>query len=260
MMSLSFLLKLPLFPQLAEFVWGAGGDDEPLLSAEHCMSDIFDSDCLVRLGLKLLGVAMIAGAFLNKAPIIANIVSKKSVAGLAKSSIYGELAVLTNCFLYGFLEGLPFTAYGENFALLLQTMVIIFFIWNYTKTSMPEMAGVTTIWVLYIYSIVTFLPLENTAILMRSLLPIVIYSKGSQIATIFQEKHTGNQSIITLTMNCVGTSIRVLTTIGEVGWNMDLLSGHAIGAILNYTLTVQYLYFKENTRVFWEKQESKKKE
>lgn len=258
-MSLLFLLKLPLVPQLAEFVWGSGGENE-VLSAEHCLSNIFDSDCIVRLAVKFLGVGMITGAFLNKAPIIANIISKESVAGIAKPSMYGEVIVLANAFLYGFLEGLPFTAYGENFALLLQTILIVAFIWRYSKTAIAEIGGVTAIFTAYVYAIINYLPLEHTSILMRSLLPIVIYSKGSQIVTIFQEKHTGNQSVITLGMNCLGTSVRVLTTIAEVGWDWNLLLGHAISAILNFTLLFQYLAFKENTRAFWDNQTKKKKE
>ncbi len=259
-MSLTFLLKLPLFPQLADFVWGSGGagNDGSQLSAEHCLSNILDSDCIVRFAVKILGIGMITGAFLNKAPIIANILAKKSVAGLAKSSIYGEVVVLTNAFLYGFLEGLPFTAYGENFALLLQTIIIVIFIWRYSKTAVTEILPVSVIWVTYMYGIVAFLPVENNSILMRSLFPIMLYSKGSQIVTIFQEKHTGNQSIVTLGMNCLGTSVRVLTTIAEVGWNFDLLLSHAVGAGLNFTLLFQYLTYKENTRKFWETQAKKK--
>lgn len=261
--SFTFLLKLPLFPQLAEFVWGnAGGDgnhdDGNHLSAEHCLSNILDTACIVRLAVKILGIGMITGAFLNKAPIIANILTKKSVAGLAKSSIYGEVIVLTNAFLYGFLEGLPFTAYGENFALLLQTIVIVIFIWNFSKTRMTEIVTISVLWMAYINGLAAFLPSEHNSILMRSMFPIMLYSKGSQILTIFQEKHTGNQSIVTLSMNCLGTSVRVLTTIAEVGWDFDLLLSHSVGAVLNFTLLFQYLAFKENTRIFWEGQAKKK--
>lgn len=257
-MSLTFLLKVPLISQVIEYIWT--DEDDEKLSPEFCLTDVLDQDCLIRLLVKGLGVAMIAGAFLNKAPILLNIIDKQSVAGLAKSSMYGEIVVLMNAFLYGLREGLPFTAYGENFALLLQTTAIVWFIWKFTKVPMQEMLSVTGFFVAYIYGCMVLLPADQTSLLMQTLLPIVIYAKGSQIITIFAESHTGNQSIITLSMNVVGTSIRVLTTIGEVGWDWNLLAGHMISCLLNLTLFAQYFYFKENTRVYWEKQTTKKKE
>jgi mannose-P-dolichol utilization defect protein 1 len=257
-MSLLFLLKIPLISQIIEYIWT--DDDDEKLAPEYCLTNVLDTDCIVRLAVKALGIAMIGGAFLNKAPIILNIIAKQSVAGLAKSSMYGEIIVLTNAFLYGFREGLPFTSYGENFALLLQTTAIVGFIWSYSKVSLQEMIGTSALWAAYVYGALVILPLDQTSLLMQTLLPIVIYAKGSQIMTIFAEKHTGNQSIITLSMNVIGTSIRVLTTIGEVGWDWNLLSGHIISALLNFTLFSQYFYFQENTRVYWEKQTVKKKE
>jgi mannose-P-dolichol utilization defect 1 len=263
---MSTLLSLPFVPELAQYIWGSFqvGDDQTLpssatLSPEYCLSNfLWDGPCFGRLAVKALGVGMITGAFLNKAPILANIISTQSVAGLPKSSMYGEVIVLTNGFLYGYLEGLPFTAYGENFALLLQSIAIVLLIWKFSKASIKEQALGALIWCAYLYFIIMILSDDYNSMLMRSLLPIVIYAKGSQIQTIFLEKHTGNQSVITLSMNCIGTTVRIGTTIAEVGWDLDLLAGHAIGAALNYTLLLQYWLYRENTRCFWESQSSKR--
>jgi mannose-P-dolichol utilization defect protein 1 len=256
-MNFQFLLRIPLVPELATFIWG--GDDDKL-SPEICLSDVFESDCLVRLAVKAVGVAMITGAFLNKLPIILNIMSSKSTAGLARASVYAEIIVLTHSAVYGIRNSLPITSYGENGALLVQCFVITICIWQFTKIGFEEILGASLLYANYLYAILVIVPEHRVPLLLNSILPVMIYSKGSQIVTIFQESHTGNQSIITLSMNVIGPIMRVFTTIGEVGWDWNLLSTHLIGAALNVTLLLQYVYYQENTKRFWKEQEAKKKE
>jgi hypothetical protein len=49
------------------------------------------SDCWTIIFVKLLGIAIIAGACLSKAPFILNIINSKSAVGLSRPSVYGEV-------------------------------------------------------------------------------------------------------------------------------------------------------------------------
>mmetsp|Transcript_9052 Transcript_9052/g.13111 ORF Transcript_9052/g.13111 Transcript_9052/m.13111 type:complete len:90 (+) Transcript_9052:34-303(+) len=87
-----------------------------------------------------------------------------------------------------------------------------------------------------------------------------VYAKGSQIWSTFQEKHTGSQSIVTLTLNVVGIAVRILTTIGEVGFEMNWLASYFSSLCLNGTLFAQYWIYKDRTQKYWEEQAKQKKE
>ena len=41
-------------------------------------------------------------------------------------------------------------------------------------------------------------------------------------------QHTGSNALLTHAMNFLGSSIRIMTTIKEVGWDMAMLSGFSM--------------------------------
>lgn len=258
MVSLLFLLELPFVPQLANFFWPSD-DKASSLSPEYCLEYIWDkADCWKSLIVKMLGVAMIVGAFLNKAPVLINVLNKQSVAGLSKTALYCEAIVYSNAFYYGLRAGLPFTSYGENGALLLQTITLVLCCWRFSKVAVSEWIMVVVLYGVYSYIAMELLSQELIPYLMKSLVYINFYAKGIQIYQIFKEGHTGNQSFVTLTMNVVGTTIRVGTTLGESVVDPNLLLSHASSAALNGTLLGQYFYYQKATQEFWEKQEAEK--
>ena len=63
--------------------------------------------------------------------MINNIVRSNSVSGLSLTSIYGEIILYSNASLYNILRGNPFSAYGETFTVLLQTMIVAALFWRY---------------------------------------------------------------------------------------------------------------------------------
>jgi mannose-P-dolichol utilization defect 1 len=165
------------------------------------------------------------------------------------------LQVYTNCALYGILEGHPLTAFGENIALLLQSLVIVYLVWTLstksaTPVSLQEKSLVVTCLIGYITVNNMFLPEMYRYLLMSSNLPILLYSRGSQILETYRIQHTGAQSIVTLTMNFVGGLIRILTTIQEVGWDIAVLAGYGLSLLLTSTLFIQYFYYQANTAKF----------
>jgi len=259
---MKFLLDIPFIVALAEWVWTVEMTEEdegapvvlPKTSAELCLSTLplMNGDCWSQLIVKGLGIAIILGACLNKAPIIRNILANQAAAGLSRASIYGETLMYANSAAYGQLLGHPFSAYGENACLLLQSLIIIVLAWKFAdpKVSLREQGLIMAAGAAYLATVTMFLPESQYYLLMTSIMPILLYSRGSQILQTYQCQHTGAQSIITTTMNLVGGLIRILTTIKEVGWDPNVLGMFGLSLGLNIVCFLQFFYYKENTNKF----------
>jgi mannose-P-dolichol utilization defect protein 1 len=256
------LIDIPFVRPLAEWIWGADASQE--VSPEICLSQIplISAGCFSQLLTKALGVAIILGSCLNKVPIMINMMNSQSAAGISRNSLYGEGIVYCNGAMYGFLEGHPFTAYGENASLLLQNIVLVAMTWSFlSKTSIPvnlqEQVLVVVGFVLYLVSVLTFLPDQYRYLLMSTTWPVMLYARGSQVFETFSVKHTGNLSIVTTSMNLVGSLIRILTTLKETG-DMVVLSGYLLSGSLSFIMFVQYwLYLGRTTELAKETEQAK---
>mmetsp|Transcript_3546 Transcript_3546/g.7345 ORF Transcript_3546/g.7345 Transcript_3546/m.7345 type:complete len:268 (+) Transcript_3546:92-895(+) len=250
------LEDLPFVIPLAEWVWGAdpSNDVSPHMCIDHLpfsLGPFIGGGCLSQLITKGLGVAIILGSCLNKTPIMANMMQSKSSVGFSRVSMYSESFVYANGAAYGLLASHPVTAYGENLALCLQNMVLIAMIWKFTvhppigrHEKVLLFAGV----ILYVL-LVSRLPADLQYLLQASNSVILLYSRGLQVRETFQVQQTGAQSIVTLSMNLVGGLARIFTTLKETG-DMAVLFGFAVSVVLNFTMFVQYLMYKENTAKF----------
>jgi mannose-P-dolichol utilization defect protein 1 len=257
---MTFLLELSFVVALAEWVWA---DDEAAdVSPEMCVEGLplMNTGCWSRLAVKALGIAIIVGACLNKAPMIYNIWSSQSTTGLSAGALYGDLLVVANSAFYGYLLGYPFTAYGETLALCVQAVVVIGLQWKLAEPSVAtsEKIMVSLLSLVYLVGIAYFLPAEYYHLLMASTWPLQVYAKGSQIYETFRVRHTGAQAIVTIGMNLLGSSLRILTTLKEVGWDMAFLTGSLLSVTLNSVMLVQYVAYRKNTKDFLESLEKKK--
>ncbi|GAX29204.1 mannose-P-dolichol utilization defect 1 [Fistulifera solaris] len=246
---MKFLLDIPLVMYVAALIWG---EDENV-TEEICVEDFpfMTSACWSTFVAKSLGVAIIAGAFLNKAPVIVNLIDTESTEGLSRGSVYADVLVYANGFAYGFLEGHPVTAYGENVALVLQSFVILLLVWKFTPViSLSEKFLVAVAGLAYVAGVSWFLPPWQHYLLIASQWPIMMYARGSQLYATYQVKHTGAQSIITTLMNLAGSLIRIMTTLKEVGWDLPVLTGFGIAVVLNGLTLLQFMMYWENTRQF----------
>jgi PQ loop repeat len=256
---MQFLLDIPIVMAFATWVWGDDKNVSPTFCVENLFS--FDSDCWTRLIVKGLGIAIILGACLNKAPVMINIWQAKSTSGLSSTAVYGETLVYANAACYGLLSGHPITAYGENLALFVQSLIIVYLMWEYSAppASLLERGIVNLIVAVYIVLLITTLPKSYYYLLMTSIMPVLFYSRGSQILETYRCQHTGAQSIVTNTMNLVGGLIRILTTIKEVGWDMAILGSYSLSCTLNLIVFLQFFYYRKNTVLFLSNLQSKKK-
>lgn len=246
---------------LATWVWRE--DPAADVNPELCLGAFpwMTGGCWSRLIVKGLGIGIILGSCLNKTPIMLNILDSKSTVGLSRTAVYGEAIVYLNCALYGLLESYPVSAYGENIAMTIQSILILILLWKYTDdppVSLRERVIACTLAALYVGAIVTLLPFHLYYLLMASIWPIQILSRGSQIRQTFRLRHTGAQSVITTSMNLFGSMVRIGTTIKEVGWDIAVLMGYFLSVALNSIMFAQYWMYRKNTESFLRQLKEKK--
>jgi mannose-P-dolichol utilization defect protein 1 len=253
------IADIPFVRPLAEWIWAADKSDD--VSPEICLSLVpfISGGCISQLITKALGVAIILGSCLNKTPIMINIMNSQSASGLSRESLYGEALVYSNGAVYGLLEGHPFTAYGENGALLVQNIIIILMAWQFTaNVSLQEkfLAGVAA--VIYFFFVFVVLPDDFRYMLMASIWPVLLLSRGSQIVQTYQQKSTGNLSIVTTGLNLCGSLARIGTTMKETG-DTTVLFSFIISLSLNFVMFCQYWMYLKNTQKLAAEQKKEKK-
>lgn len=246
---------------VSSYVWGSSTDPE--VSPDLCMETLpfLDGPCLSVLATKLVGTAIICGAAVNKAPVLYNVYGTKSGSGLSITSVYAEAIMYSNSMLYGLLRGNPFTAYGENAIVALQTMVLVVMLWRFKSDpyiSITQRTIAAMFYVCYIAGAVYMLRPEQQYLLHTVNWFALVFSRGSQFVSTGQLKHTGNQSIITISMNLMGSVVRIATTLKEVGLDMAMLGGYFISVFLNFSLAIQYFVYQENTKKFLDSLAEKK--
>ena len=92
---------------------------------------------------KLLGFAIIAGAFTYKVPQIKKLVDAQEARGLSFLSTYVETACFGSVVVYHVLMGNPVSAWGENAIIMLQQVAVMGLMWKYTSTSTAHVALVS---------------------------------------------------------------------------------------------------------------------
>jgi len=140
---------------------------------------------------------------------------------------------------------------GENASLLIQNFVLIAMAWNLSATPVTAQEKLVSSGGFVAFSIfVMYLLPENLwYLLMSGTWPVMMYARGSQILETFQVKHTGNLSIVTTSMNLVGSLIRVGTTVQETG-DKIILAGYILSFLLSFAMFVQYFLYLKNTQQF----------
>lgn len=257
---MKWLTDLPIVIYIATWVWG----EDTTVTPQKCLDTlpIMLGPCWTGLLAKGIGVAIILAACINKLPIILNLLSSRSAEGTPSSAVYGETLVYANSAVYGWLNQHPFTAWGENLGLLLQSLMILFLIWQYAPPSYTERSLFSLSVVLYVSTIATgLLPPTHYHWLVASSLPLLLAARGAQILTTWHCQHTGSQSIVTVGLNLLGALVRVATTLREVGWDWAMLGTLLVSGVLSLVLCGQMVWYRQNTARFLAelKEESAKK-
>ncbi|CAM9375755.1 unnamed protein product [Ascophyllum nodosum] len=145
--------------------------------------------------------------------------------------------------------------------IFLQNAILVLLMWRFMKDP-PSGLGIVMIIAGFVATAVAcaMLPRDYMVLLPLSNLPLIIVAKVPQIVANLKNGHTGQLAAITTLLNFVGASVRILTTIQEVGWDLGLLSMHGLSSLLNGALALQMALYWERTAQWSAAQAQKKTE
>lgn len=236
--------------------------------------DFTNGPCLKALVSKGLGIAMTVTSAIVKSPQIFNMLKLKSAVGVSAASLYLETIMYSCSAVYGIVAGNDFATYGENVTLIAQNLVIVLLMWRFSKCSLVEIGTAILVFVGF-WLMALNLPADCglfeaclaaaksggaglaeactgvkpcQTMLISSTVPIMLSSRVPQILTNFKLGHTGVLSPITLSMNLLGSAIRIFTTIQDVGFDFGMLSSFACSVAVNFCLVMQCIMYSKKTK------------
>ncbi|PRW59800.1 mannose-P-dolichol utilization defect 1-like protein 2 [Chlorella sorokiniana] len=202
------------------------------------------NDILKPLISKVLGYGILAGSTMVKLPQVAAVVRARSAAGLSPLSFELETLGLVIAVTYGFLMGLPFSAFGETVALLIQNNILLLLIYHYQRRRLGRTLLLVAVlaaagWV----AMSGQLSAKHITALYDCNNAILILSRVPQIWANLQAGGTGQLSLITYALNTAGAAARIFTSIQEKAGSA-MLRGAVISTLLNAVLALQIVWYK----------------
>ena len=111
---------------------------------------------LNELAAKVIGYAILTGSIGLKVPQILAILSSKAVEGIEPISFYGEVPLMIMSVVYFYLEGYPFSAFGDTAFILVQNIILVILLWIYARPSIPSKNKSKDFKCIFSYSIIVF--------------------------------------------------------------------------------------------------------
>jgi len=205
--------------------------------------DFFDEKCLKHTISKGLGIGIIAGSILVKVPQILKITRGRSAAGITFISVVMELFAITSNMSYSYVQGFPFSAWGEACFLAIQTSIIALLVIWYNYGSALLALGFLGAYGASVYSLVSGVtPLDVLWSMQAANVPIIVISKFLQAMTNYRNQSTGQLSAVTVFMLFLGSVARIFTSIQETGDNVIIVT-YATSSLVNGVIASQILWY-----------------
>lgn len=204
--------------------------------------DLSNVDCLKMIISKCLSYGIIAGSLLLKVPQILKICSAKSGDGISLTSEILLIVALFGSMSYGYFKKFALSAYGDNYFLFIQSVIIFLLVCFFQKKFASMLLFLAAC------SGATFLLFANLipdyVILTLNSLTIVltVISRLNQALLNYRSSSTGALSAITLILQFLGVVARIFTSIQETG-DFNLILNFVIASIVNGLLVFQLFWY-----------------
>ena len=159
---------------------------------------------------------------------------------------YSEVPINSSACIYHILMKLPFSTWGENFAVLIQNLTIVglVWLWETPRVKWTEIVGMTAAFIA-LCAIQFSLPPALYPWLMYINLPLGISSNLPQIVTNFRQKHTGQVAVVSNILKFIGCSVRIFTTLTQIGLDAGLIANYSLGATMNVIIVAQCWIYRK---------------
>uniref|UniRef100_A0A1L8EIP6 Mannose-P-dolichol utilization defect 1 protein homolog n=1 Tax=Haematobia irritans TaxID=7368 RepID=A0A1L8EIP6_HAEIR len=222
------------------------------LMSEDCFDNYFeehnyfDVPCFKALLSKGLGLAIIAGSLLVKVPQVLKIWKNKSGEGINLISVMLDLTAITFHMAYSYVNGFPFSAWGDNTFLAFQTAAIAAMVLFFNGAKAKSMLF-CVLYATVVYVLCSGLTPFKVLVTVQSLnIPILLTGKLSQAFTNYRNGSTGQLSAATVFLLFAGSLARIFTSIQETGDNMMIMTFCA-SSFANGVIVAQMLYYWNKT-------------
>ena len=202
---------------------------------------------------KLLGYGIVLFSMTLKLPQIYNMMEIQSDRGLSYLTMYTEIVIYLFCALYGYHQGNPFSTYGENVFILIQSLIIVALCWMYSTHTSSASKVFRLVFMLFLV-ITTFKCIEGRDIpeyvwtlLISSAITLSSLARMSQIFVSYREKDTGSLSPVTFSLGVLGSITRIFTTYTETK-DLILIATFVYGAFLNFVVLMQIVIYGDKSK------------
>jgi len=205
--------------------------------------DVGATECYAYAASKLLGIAIIVASFALKVPQIVKILGNRSVAGLSFEMFSLELFAFVFQGTYAARNGFPLDSYLEIWVILAQNFIIIALMYVYSSRGFTlNGAALLGSALLLIAAELTVAPMSVVVLLQTVSVALFAIAKLPQIVKGFAEKSTGQLDLFMVSMQTLGSLVRVFTTLQSVNDPIYLFS-FILGSTLNAIITLQVLVY-----------------
>ncbi|KAH7711493.1 PQ loop repeat family protein [Aphelenchoides avenae] len=207
--------------------------------------NVFHQECVPMVTSRLLGLAITGGSMFVLIPQILKVFAAKSGVGISLAAQLLALVAAGATSAYSYEKGFVFSQWGDSLFMTLQTMVLIMQILHYGGSTAYAFAFMACCWSLSMAVAYHHVPIGVLTTLQAAVIPIVIASKGIQIAENWRNKSTGQLSLISVSMQFGGCLARVFTSIQETGDEL-VIASFVIAGLLNGIIFAQIFLYWDN--------------
>lgn len=193
---------------------------------------------------KLLGYTIVTASLFMKVPQILSIFNAKTGKGVSIQSFTIEIFLYAISFNYHYQNSFPISTYFDYFFLMIQDIIILFLIIYYARAFNTLSYAVAGAFIAFFGVLFMGLcPMYLLETMQALTIPFFIIAKFPQIYSNFKNKSTGALSLTTTVGLAAGNTIRIFTTIKEMGGDFTMLFSYSVGALLNYIIIAQILIY-----------------
>ncbi|OWF43640.1 mannose-P-dolichol utilization defect 1 protein homolog [Mizuhopecten yessoensis] len=195
-----------------------------------------------------LSLTCVVTCLMLKLPQMLAILKSKSTQSLSLVSVLVEECAYSVILSYNFTKGYPLPTYFEYTFLVFQDLILISLMLHYNrKLSIQTLFYFIIYFVFFLCLVNGVLPelILNTA--MRGVTGLTMFSKGTQINTLYQRKEPGQISQTSWTIAAYGALVRMLTSSLQTR-DAVVFINNTVSASMNITMVGMLIYYKQKPK------------
>mmetsp|Transcript_17301 Transcript_17301/g.35936 ORF Transcript_17301/g.35936 Transcript_17301/m.35936 type:complete len:252 (-) Transcript_17301:1522-2277(-) len=204
-----------------------------------------NSQCFKALLSLALGYGIVLFACIIKIPQIIRLWRTQSAEGMSRGSILIESFAYSYNLAAHYRQGFHISTYGDFASILIQNLIILVMTYIYDSFASLLMGLITAgaLVLLTVLLCTNVVPITVVQFLTGANALVAILSRGPQIWKNYQDRSTGQLSIVTCTGIWLGSLARIFTTLQNVP-SMNILVGYVVSSTCNMILVWQILLYR----------------